>query len=253
MSKINSDESTTTTIGLQTAQTKESTYHIETTLMSTTDIPRTSLSSTHDDPTSLPLVSSSSSHFTSTSCPLNMTKTPCDMLQPCQNDGTCNNANITRNGYLCLCQPGFHGDQCQNDDRPCKPDTCWNNGKRGNLHFHLENIYHLDYRRLLQRNIKHNLFVFVHCGLERYSLPEESRLFSKYALFKFGCLPVFTWKLFMRMSRWKLFWSTLRDHRSTNHRLQDNFQIIWLCCYYRNSLSRYVCNHHGCIEILFRY
>ena len=61
--------------------------------------------------------------------------TLCDMLQPCQNDGTCNNTNITTNGYICFCQSGFQGTQCQDDYRPCQPNTCWNNGKKShNLH-----------------------------------------------------------------------------------------------------------------------
>ena len=53
---------------------------------------------------------------------------PCDILTPCQNNGTCKNDNITTNGYICTCPRGFDGEQCQLDNRPCKPTTCWNNG-----------------------------------------------------------------------------------------------------------------------------
>ena len=54
---------------------------------------------------------------------------PCDQLQPCQNDGTCFSSNITSLSYLCQCMIDFNGQQCEADDRPCKPNTCWNNGK----------------------------------------------------------------------------------------------------------------------------
>jgi len=50
------------------------------------------------------------------------------MLTPCQNDGTCVNDNTTLIGYICLCPSGFDGTECQNDNRVCQPDTCWNNG-----------------------------------------------------------------------------------------------------------------------------
>jgi hypothetical protein len=58
----------------------------------------------------------------------NLPATPCDMLQPCQNTGTCNNTNTTLRGYTCLCVAGFNGTNCEIDIRPCKSNTCWNNG-----------------------------------------------------------------------------------------------------------------------------
>lgn len=54
--------------------------------------------------------------------------TYCDLYKPCQNDGTCNNNDTHDRRYTCLCPPGFSGDLCQNDDRLCKPSTCWNGG-----------------------------------------------------------------------------------------------------------------------------
>jgi hypothetical protein len=50
------------------------------------------------------------------------------MLKPCQNDGSCVNTNRTAVGYNCTCPDGFNGTECQFDNRPCKPNTCWNNG-----------------------------------------------------------------------------------------------------------------------------
>ena len=52
----------------------------------------------------------------------------CDVLLPCQNNGICNHTNITLVGYTCSCATGFNGARCEDDHRPCKPDTCWNQG-----------------------------------------------------------------------------------------------------------------------------
>ena len=54
--------------------------------------------------------------------------TSCDQLQPCANDGTCIDANLTVQGYVCVCMTGFNGTYCELDYRPCKSNTCWNNG-----------------------------------------------------------------------------------------------------------------------------
>jgi len=58
----------------------------------------------------------------------NITSYPCDSLNPCQNNGNCSNTNASDYGYECLCSRGFNGPQCENDHRPCKSNTCWNNG-----------------------------------------------------------------------------------------------------------------------------
>ena len=59
----------------------------------------------------------------------NTSNAPCDILQPCENEGTCNNTNTTSNFYRCSCRTGFHGDRCEGDRRPCKRDTCLNHGE----------------------------------------------------------------------------------------------------------------------------
>ncbi len=58
----------------------------------------------------------------------NISNSPCDMLKPCQNSGTCYNNDILFDGYICLCVSGFNGTQCELDYRLCKSNTCWNNG-----------------------------------------------------------------------------------------------------------------------------
>ncbi len=99
-----------------------------------------STSSTNQPTTSLltgyfPAESSSTS-FVPQSCPsqyamglnCNTSSTPCDILKPCQNNGNCTNNNNTLYNYICLCPPSFDGTECQIDNRPCKPNTCQNNG-----------------------------------------------------------------------------------------------------------------------------
>ena len=57
----------------------------------------------------------------------NISSKACDILQPCRNNGTCNNIDDNR-GYTCSCPLHFTGSQCEYDKRPCKESTCWNNG-----------------------------------------------------------------------------------------------------------------------------
>ena len=59
----------------------------------------------------------------------NISAALCDILQPCQNDGTCNNTNTTSLGFVCICPAGINGALCDLDDRPCQTHTCWNNGE----------------------------------------------------------------------------------------------------------------------------
>ncbi len=56
----------------------------------------------------------------------NIISTPCVVLEPCQNQGTCINNKTSLNGYICYCSSGFNGSECQFDNRPCKTNTCWN-------------------------------------------------------------------------------------------------------------------------------
>ena len=72
-------------------------------------------------------ISDSSTNIIPLSC-CPVSNSPCQILQPCLNDGTCINTNLTHIGYECLCQSQFNGTQCQLDNRPCRLDTCWNNG-----------------------------------------------------------------------------------------------------------------------------
>ena len=82
------------------------------------------------------LASALSSVFVPNTCPgqnkigihCNISSLPCNISQPCRNNGNCTNDNTTADGYVCACPRGFDGAQCQLDNRPCKPNTCWNNG-----------------------------------------------------------------------------------------------------------------------------
>ena len=59
----------------------------------------------------------------------NISTSPCDLLSPCLNQATCTDNKTIPQGYLCHCTPEFQGSDCEIDTRPCKPDTCRNNGK----------------------------------------------------------------------------------------------------------------------------
>ncbi|CAF1021685.1 unnamed protein product [Adineta steineri] len=58
----------------------------------------------------------------------NISSAPCDMMQLCENNGTCINNNSIVDGYRCSCSQGFNGSNCEIDNRPCQSNTCWNNG-----------------------------------------------------------------------------------------------------------------------------
>ncbi|CAF4191046.1 unnamed protein product, partial [Adineta steineri] len=58
----------------------------------------------------------------------NISSAPCDMMQLCENNGTCINNNSIVDGYSCSCSQGFNGSNCEIDNRPCQSNTCWNNG-----------------------------------------------------------------------------------------------------------------------------
>ena len=58
----------------------------------------------------------------------NISFTPCDIQARCRNLGICNNTKIIPRGYICECQLGFNGTDCEFDVRPCKDTTCLNNG-----------------------------------------------------------------------------------------------------------------------------
>ncbi|CAF4463060.1 unnamed protein product, partial [Adineta steineri] len=66
------------------------------------------------------------STFIGLSC--NISNTPCEMITPCENQGTCRNYKMTTYGYICSCSSGFNGTHCELDQRICKPHLCLHNG-----------------------------------------------------------------------------------------------------------------------------
>ena len=78
---------------------------------------------------SRPFVPVTCLNVTSIGTNCNTSNAPCNVLQPCQNGGICNNINVAPNGYLCSCSTDFYGSRCEVDRRFCRPDTCWNQGE----------------------------------------------------------------------------------------------------------------------------
>jgi hypothetical protein len=118
------------------------------------------------------LVPSSSVSFIPSNCPrpnqigssCNVSSTPCDMQNPCQNMGTCiNNITISR-GYVCACQLGFNGTNCELDIRPCISTTCWNNG----IYILCESFYKIVYFCLFEVLVLHHRIILfgVHAHLD---------------------------------------------------------------------------------------
>ena len=75
---------------------------------------------------SLSLVVPTCANKTTMGTNCNISSTPCDLLKPCKNYGTCENRD---EGYVCNCLKDFDGSECEIDNRRCKPTTCWNQGK----------------------------------------------------------------------------------------------------------------------------
>ena len=60
---------------------------------------------------------------------LTLNKTACQTgIHNCENNSTCM-SNSNNGSYTCLCQPGFNGTYCEQDERPCLPNKnrCRNN------------------------------------------------------------------------------------------------------------------------------
>ena len=114
-------------------------FYVETTSMALSSEPSLFIEYSLFDSTlcsSLAHASPTPPYFRPLSCPdpnkigihCNISSHPCELLKPCRNNATCIDSNATAVGYTCICPPSFDGDQCQIDNRPCKPETCWNNG-----------------------------------------------------------------------------------------------------------------------------
>ncbi|CAF3348066.1 unnamed protein product [Rotaria socialis] len=59
----------------------------------------------------------------------NITNDPCKISQPCENQGICYLNETHQFRYMCRCPIGYFGDRCEHDNRICKNNTCWHDGK----------------------------------------------------------------------------------------------------------------------------
>jgi hypothetical protein len=94
----------------------------------------------------------------------NISSNSCQTLQPCMNNAICINSNTTVGDYNCACQSGFNGTQCEFDHRPCKPDTCLNNGIYSLLSlFAVEKDFKYVFvlHRYVYGNIRHGICLFL--------------------------------------------------------------------------------------------
>jgi Notch-like protein len=67
----------------------------------------------------------------------------CNIAQPCFNSGTCIENKTITYGYVCECAWGFQGINCENDQRPCQPFTCFGRGKFNKENFDDKIYYYL--------------------------------------------------------------------------------------------------------------
>lgn len=121
-----------------------------------------------------------------------ISNTRCALLQPCANNGTCENTNSTKVGYRCQCSSDFDGAQCQLDHRPCQPDTCWNQGE-------ISLSILTDGLMSVFRNVPyHHTEVLSLClcpWLGGHSLPKCQQSLSRCSMFKRWCLSPITSQL----------------------------------------------------------
>ncbi|CAF1136212.1 unnamed protein product [Adineta ricciae] len=59
----------------------------------------------------------------------NISNSPCEMMKPCLNDGTCTDDRTTTLHYRCSCLLDFSGSHCEFDNRTCTKHICLNNGQ----------------------------------------------------------------------------------------------------------------------------
>ncbi|CAF2929625.1 unnamed protein product [Rotaria sp. Silwood2] len=128
-------ESTTISTTIETSSIQISFNQTDTTIKDTNDIS----SALINDITNLIVTSTnkpSPSYIVPCPCPnttnigvnCNISSTLCDVLKPCQNNGTCINIQSNIPSYSCSCPFGFTGIHCEFDHRPCKPNTCLYHG-----------------------------------------------------------------------------------------------------------------------------
>ncbi|CAF0759798.1 unnamed protein product [Adineta ricciae] len=60
----------------------------------------------------------------------NVTNDKCISMEPCENNAECISNSSYPLGYHCQClSDEYSGYNCENDNRDCKNDTCWHDGK----------------------------------------------------------------------------------------------------------------------------
>ena len=138
----------------------------------------------------------------------NISNNPCDFLQPCLNNGTCDNTNATKYGYICRCPTYFNGTECQQDHRPCQPDTCWNQGQFISLLNEPTDRLVIVFRNL-PYHAEAVISVSVCQWVARRSLRESSESLSKCSMFERWRLSTVVSQLYLSVCRSELFRAVL--------------------------------------------
>ena len=152
-------------------------------------------------------VPSTCMNVTSFGANCNTSSTACDVLQPCQNDGVCNNTNVTPIGFDCLCSAGFRGTRCEHDQRPCRADTCRNQGEHFSILYTDRFCGFSD--RNLPRTIEYHRQLLVSVRMGRSGLRNTSEPLCRCHMSQQRCVPIITLELYLPVSGRELFWSPL--------------------------------------------
>ncbi|CAF1979453.1 unnamed protein product [Rotaria magnacalcarata] len=118
--------STTTTTNPSLTSTTTSTNPSLTSTTTSTNPSLTSTTTTESwTPTSI--FECQNNSYIGTYC--NITNDPCEISQPCENQGTCYLNKTHKLRYMCRCRIGYSGDHCEHDNIVCKSNTCWHDGQ----------------------------------------------------------------------------------------------------------------------------
>ncbi|CAF4023989.1 unnamed protein product [Adineta steineri] len=127
---ITTAASSTTKTTTASSSTTTITTAVSSTIMTTITTSTTTTTTTAVQPNFNPINNCTSGSF-GINCMF--TDSICNTTQLCFNNGSCIENKTLENGYSCDCLEGFEGIDCQDDERLCKPFTCFDRGNCTNI------------------------------------------------------------------------------------------------------------------------